>query len=111
MDIDLFSSFLFLAQAAPPPAEPNLWPSLLMMVLMFAGMWFLIIAPQQKKQKEHQKMLSALKPGEEIITSGGLYGTIVSIKDDRFVVRLGEGVKVELHKGFIHAKVTKEKEK
>ncbi len=47
------------------------WP----IILLFVGMWFLIIAPQRKRQKTHDKMLSELQTGDEIITSGGVYGT------------------------------------
>lgn len=73
------------------------------LVLMFAAMYFLLIAPQRKKQKAHEKMMSELQAGDEIITTGGVYGTITSVKDDRFVVRVSEGQKLEISKGFIHA--------
>ncbi|MDX2110748.1 MAG: preprotein translocase subunit YajC [Verrucomicrobiota bacterium] len=97
------------APAAPATQQPSSMPMMLMMGLMFAGMYFLLIRPQQKKAKEHARMLSELKAGEDIITTGGLYGSITAVKDDRFVIRLAEGVKVELHKSFIHAKVTQTK--
>ena len=89
-----------LAQAAPAN-QGSPWMSLMPFVLLMAAMWFLMIAPQRKKQKEHAKMLAALKSGDEILTSGGIYGTIVSVKEDRFVVRLGDSTKVELAKGFV----------
>jgi len=97
---------LFLAQAAPAtPAAPGGASALMQLaplVLMFAAMYFLLIAPQRKKQKEHEKMLTQLQPGDEVVTSGGIYGTITSVKDDRFVVRIGDNnAKVEVGKGFI----------
>lgn len=103
---------LFLAQAAPAtPAAPSGVAALMQLaplVLMFAAMYFLLIAPQRKKQKEHEKMLGALKSGDEVVTSGGIYGTITSVKDDRFVVRIGENnAKVEVGKGFISTVVKK----
>ncbi len=70
---------------------------------MFAAMYFLMIAPQRKKQKAHEKMMSELSAGDEIITTGGVYGTITSVKDDRFVIRVTDGQKLEISKGFIHA--------
>jgi preprotein translocase subunit YajC len=70
-------------------------------------MYFLVFAPQRKKQKAHDKMLTELKSGDEVITSGGIYGTITSVKDDRFVIRIGENNKIEVGKGFISAVVTK----
>ena len=68
------------------------------MILIFAAMWFLIIAPQRKKQKQHQKMISELKSGAQVITAGGIYGTITNVKDDRFVVKIGENNKIEITK-------------
>ena len=68
---------------------------------IFAAMYFLMIAPQRKKQKEHDAMLKALKSGDEIVTTGGIYGTITNVKDDRFVVRVSDTTKVEVGKGFV----------
>ena len=74
-------------------------------ILLFVGMWFLIIAPQRKRQKAHDKMLSELQTGDEIVTSGGVYGTITNVKEDRFVVRIADNTKIELGKGFVAIKV------
>ena len=74
-------------------------------ILLFVGMWFLIIAPQRKRQKAHDKMLSELQTGDEIVTSGGVYGTITNVKEDRFVVRIADNTKIELGKGFVANKV------
>ncbi len=81
--------------------------SFLPFVLIFAAMYFLMIAPQRKKQKEHTKMLDALSTGDEVITAGGIYGEITNKKDDRFVIRIADGTKVEIGKAFIHALVKK----
>ncbi len=94
----------FLAQAAAPSAGPM---QFLFPVLMVAAIWFLIIAPQRKKQKEHAKMLDTLGAGDEIITAGGVYGEITNKKDDRFVVRISENTKIEVGKSFIHTVVKK----
>ena len=102
---------LLLAQAAPAtPAAPGgiqMLAQLAPLVLMFAAMYFLLIAPQRKKQKEHEAMLTKLQPGDEVVTSGGIFGTITSVKDDRFIVRIGENNKVEVGKGFISTVVKK----
>jgi preprotein translocase subunit YajC len=97
---------LLLAQAQTAPAgAPGPGSSLMQMlplVLMFAAMYFLLIAPQRKKQKAHEKMLTELKAGDEVVTAGGIYGTITGVKEDRFVIRIGENnAKVEVGKGFI----------
>lgn len=102
-----FSSFLAQAQPAAPSGGSMLM-QMLPLVLMFGAMYFLLIAPQRKKQKEHEKMLGALKAGDEIVTTGGIYGVITSVKDDRFIVRIGaDNQKIEIGKGFVHALVKK----
>jgi len=80
---------------------------LLPMVLLFGAMYFFLIAPQRKKQKEHEKMLKALESGDEIVTNGGIYGVITNVKEDRFVVRIADNTKIELGKGFVQAVVRK----
>lgn len=92
-----------IAQAATDAAQPapNPLMSLLPMLLLFAGFWFLIISPQRKKQKEHERMVTELKTGAEVVTAGGIYGTIANVKDDRFVVKVADGVKIEVTKNSI----------
>jgi preprotein translocase subunit YajC len=72
-------------------------------LLFIGGFYFLFIAPQRKKQKEQEKMLSALQSGDEVVTSGGIYGVITNVKDDRFVLRIAENTKIEIGKGFIQS--------
>lgn len=95
------------AQTPAPGGAPGSNMFLIVMVLMFAGMYFLTIAPQRKKEKEHKKMLAALESGDEILTSGGIYGVITNVKDDRFVVRISDGAKVEIAKGFVSTVIKK----
>lgn len=109
----LLASLTFLAQtAAPgtPGAQPTGMQQLmgfLPMILIFGAMYFLMIAPQRKKQKEHQKMIASLDSGDEIITAGGIYGEITNKKDDRYVVRIAENTKIEIGKAFIQTVVKK----
>ncbi len=102
MSIPEVSFLLPLAQSAPPPGGGL--AQFLPIILLFVGMWFLIIAPQRKRQKAHEKMLSELKSGDEIVTSGGIHGTITNVKDDRFVVRIADNTKIELGKSFVASK-------
>ncbi len=94
-----------LAQTAAPaaPASPFGGGTLTLIVygLMAAGFYFLLIAPQRKKQKETEKMLAALQSGDQVVTTGGIYGVITNVKDDRFVVRIAENTKIEVGKGYI----------
>ena len=101
---------VILAQAAatPSPGPADMFKGMLPIILMFGAMYFLLIAPQRKKQKAHEKMMTELKAGDEVVTSGGIYGVITSVKDDRFVVRIGENnAKIEVGKGFISSVVKK----
>ena len=75
------------------------------LILIFAAFYFLLIAPQRKKQKEHNKMIEALEKGAQVKTIGGLFGTVTGVKDDRFVIRIGENMKVEVAKDAIAAKL------
>jgi preprotein translocase subunit YajC len=100
-----------LAQTAAPAGQPQGGiPGVMIIgyVLLFAAMYFFMIAPQRKKQKEHEKMLKSLESGDEIITSGGLYGTITNVKEDRFVVRIADNTKVEIAKGFVQSVLNKQ---
>jgi len=81
-------------QPNPGAGFANLIP----LFFIFVVFYFLIIRPQQKKQKEHAKMIDSLKKNDEIVTSGGIHGTIVNVKDKTFVVRIDENTKIELDK-------------
>ena len=80
-----------------------------LLLIMFAAMYFLLIAPNQKKQKQWQTQLAALKPGDRVTTTGGLRGTVISIKDDVLLLRTQpDGVKFEIVKTAIAAVTTEE---
>ena len=98
----------FLAQT-PAPASQGGIPGMMIFgyLLLFAAMYFFMIAPQRKKQKEHEKMLKELQSGDEIVTSGGIFGVITNVKDDRFVVRIADNTKIEIGKGFVQTVLRK----
>lgn len=76
---------------------------ILPMVLIFAIMYFLIFRPQQKKQKQHQQMVSAIKKGDKIVTAGGIYGTVAGIKEkeNTLVIEIDKNVKIEISRQSI----------
>ena len=103
-----------IAQAAAPATSTGFPPFMIVVWLLFiGGFYFLFIAPQKKKQKEHEKMLQSLQSGDEVVTTGGIFGTITNVKDDRFVVKIADNTKIEVGKGFIQsiAKKTSEEKK
>ena len=71
---------------------------LIPMVLIFGIFYFLVIRPEKKKQKEHKDMVSSLKKNDEVVTSGGMHGVVVNVKDTTVVLRLDENVRVEFEK-------------
>lgn len=72
------------------------------LILIFAIMWFLLIRPQQKKAKEHQAMVAALRRGDQVVTQGGLIGKVSKVKDDYEVeVELASDVKVRVVRSTI----------
>lgn len=66
------------------------------MILIMVAMYFFMIAPQRKKDKEHKKMLSELKTGDKVITIGGIFGTITAVKDDRYHLKVDDSTRIEI---------------
>ena len=79
-------------------------------VILIAGMYFLLIAPNQKKQKAWQGMLAALKAGDKVTTNGGLRGTVLQVKDEVVIIKVQpDGLKLEFVKSAIAAVTTDDK--
>ena len=80
-----------------------------LLLLMFVALYFLLIAPNQRKQKTWAAMLAALKTGDKVTTNGGIRGTIVSVKDDVLIIKTApDGVKLEFVKSAIAAVTTED---
>ncbi len=74
---------------------------LIMMVLIFAVMYFLMIRPQQKKQKELVKFRNALEKGQKIVTAGGIYGTVKEVKEGYVLVEVDSNVTIRVDKNMV----------
>ncbi len=82
---------------------------ILMMVAIFAIFYFLLIMPQQRRQKKWQAMLKEIKPGDKVVTSGGLTGVIMSVKDDGVILRVPpDNIKIEVARSSIVTLTTAE---
>lgn len=82
---------------------------MLPILLLIPVLYLLMIRPQQKRQKQWQEMLGKIKPGDRITTSGGVRGTILSIKDDSIVMKVApDGIKMEVAKNAIASVTTQE---
>lgn len=90
---------------APAGGGPAQWTVLFPLVLMFLVFYFLLIRPQQKKQRHHQEMLRSLKVGDRVITTGGLYGTIVAGGDHVVKIEIADKVRVDVGRTYIAGKV------
>ena len=75
--------------------------NLLPLILVFLVFYFLLIKPQKDRQAEHKKILQNLKKNDEVITAGGLHGTVVNVKDKSVVLRVDENTRVEVEKDYI----------
>jgi preprotein translocase subunit YajC len=78
------------------------------LLAIFGFMYLLLIRPQRQQQRRHAEMVQALKPGDEIITTGGLYGDVTGVEDDRVTVEIAEDVEVEVAKRAIASVVPPE---
>lgn len=74
-----------------------------MLVLLFVVFYFFMIRPQNKKQKEIQKFRESMRPGDHVITAGGIYGKVVKIDDSKVVLEIAKGVNVTIDKGSVFA--------
>lgn len=70
-------------------------------ILMLGIMWFFLIRPQQKKQKEHRAMIDNLKKGDRIVTSGGLIGRVTGVSDTTLTVEIADRVRVKISRGYV----------
>lgn len=83
------------------PQAVNPIMNLVPLVLIFVIFYFMLIRPQKQKEKEHKKMLSNMAKNDEVVTSGGIHGTIISVKEKSVVLRVDENVKIEVEKNCI----------
>lgn len=87
--------------AAAPAAAPSLLSTLMFPIILIAIMYFLMIRPQMKRAKEHRNMLEKLAVGDEVITGGGIAGTVRAIGESFVTVEIAQGVEIRVQKGAI----------
>ncbi len=79
-------------------AQQSGWSMWIMLALIFVVMWFFMIRPQRKQQKELQNFRDSLKKGDKIVTIGGIYGTVAEIKEDSVLIEVDNNVKIRVSK-------------
>ena len=98
-------SFLPLLQAQSQQGEQTML-TVIMLALFIAIFYFFIFRPQNKKQKETQKMIDALKKGDKVVTIGGIHGIVSATKEKTVIVKVDEGVKLEFNRAAIAGVIT-----
>lgn len=98
-------NMLVFLQAQPAQAGGN-WSFLIMMVLIFVVMYFFMIRPQQKKQKELAQFRNSLQKGDKIVTVGGIYGVVADIKDKYVLIEVDNNVKLRVDRSSIVKDIT-----
>jgi preprotein translocase subunit YajC len=95
--------FLLMAQAAAPGGAPapNPLVQFLPLVFIFIIFYFLLIRPQQKRQKDHQKLVASIQSGDRVVTNAGIHGVITNVKDKTVIVRVAENVKMEFDRASV----------
>lgn len=96
-DVDVFISTAY-AQAAAGGETTSSLMSLLPLVLMFVVLYFVMIRPQMKRQKEHKAMIEALAKGDEVVTAGGLLGRVSKLGENTISVEVADGVEVQMQR-------------
>lgn len=91
---------LLLSMPAQEGAQ-NPWMSLMPFLLIIVVFYFFMIRPQMKRQKELRKYRESLKKGDKIVTTGGIYGKVSEIKEDRVIVEIAEGVRIAIDKAAV----------
>jgi preprotein translocase subunit YajC len=99
----MLGSLFAAAQASgqAPAAGGSLMGMLLPFILVFVIFYLLIIMPQRKKQKKHQEMVENLKPGDRIISTAGIFGTIMGVQKDRIELKIAANVKIDITKSAV----------
>jgi preprotein translocase subunit YajC len=81
--------------------QQSIIPTLVMFAFIIGIFYFMIIRPQQKRQKEREKLLSALKKGDKIVTSAGIYGTVAGLDEKTVLVEVADNIKLKFERGAI----------
>ena len=90
-----------LQAAAPAPGSGSMMMSILPFIIIFVIFYFFIIRPQNKKQKEVEKMIAALKKGDKVVTIGGIHGVVSSTKEHTVVIKVDDNSKIEFNRSAI----------
>lgn len=98
--LNAYIQLLITCQEAAQQGSP--WSSLIMIVALIAIFYFMMIRPQQKKQKEIKKFREGIKAGDRVITAGGIHGKVTAVKEDTFTISVAPEVNIKVDKGSVY---------
>ncbi|HDJ23231.1 MAG: preprotein translocase subunit YajC [Candidatus Aminicenantes bacterium 4484_214] len=104
--MSLLNFFYGSQQSAPSSSGGNLFSALIPFILVFVIFYLLIILPSRKRQKKHQLMVENLQPGDKVLTTGGIYGTVMGVQKDKIELKIASNVKVDVAKSAVAAVLT-----
>ncbi len=90
-----------MAGNAAAQGQGNQYQGIIMLVAMFAIFYFLLIRPQQKRAKQQKELVGGLKAGDNIVTAGGIHGSITAVEESTVTVEIAKGVKIKMNRGSV----------
>ncbi len=90
-----------MAGNAAAQGQGNQYQGIIMLVAMFAIFYFLLIRPQQKRAKQQKELVGGLKAGDNIVTAGGIHGSITAVEESTVTVEVAKGVKIKMNRGSV----------
>jgi preprotein translocase subunit YajC len=106
--MNLLNSFLLMAQSPgtdPGSGGQSMMSMFIMIAFVIAIMYFFMIRPQQKRQKEHQTMLESIRKGDKVVTTSGMHGSVTELDDKTYTVQIADNVKVKFEKAAVASKL------
>tara|TARA_B100000809_G_scaffold154484_2_gene151841 strand:- start:3072 stop:3416 length:345 start_codon:yes stop_codon:yes gene_type:complete len=90
-----------LAMAPPPSGQGNPLGFMFPMIILFAILYFMLIRPQQRREKERKALIESVKSGDRVLFSGGILGTVTNVKDHTLAIKISDNVKIEVARGAV----------
>ncbi len=90
-----------MAGNAAAQGQGNQYQGIIMLVAMFAIFYFLLIRPQQKRAKQQKELVGGLKAGDNVVTAGGIHGSITAVEDATVTIEIAKGVKIKINRGSV----------
>jgi preprotein translocase subunit YajC len=105
----IFTGIAYAQEGSHPQPQATMFDFLIPILIIFAVFYFVVFRPQQRKMKEHKAFLDNLKPGDDVITTGGIYGKVVNIAENIIMLEIAKDVRIKVDKTAISGAATEKK--